>query len=102
MSATEEKSIKEIFWKGAVGIEQAQSAKQELLEAFESASEVHLDISEVDDLDVSAIQLILASCKEGTKRGIPFFLTGKIPEVIDSFVKECGISLTDLNAKIKN
>ena len=94
-----ENSVKEIFWKGEAGIEQAESARNELLEAFKSAKEVHLDISEVDDLDISAIQLILSSYKESEKTGIPFSVVGKLPEVIDNFCKQCGIPLSDFNSK---
>ncbi len=88
-----------IKWVGEAGIEEAASEKAELLEAFETAKDVQLDISGVDDIDVSAIQVIIASFLEAEKRGVSFSITGEIPEVIEKFCKSCGVSLSEFNSK---
>ena len=93
--------VKIIKWVGAAGIEEAAAEKEELLAAFSEAKEVRLDISEVDDIDVSAIQIIIASFHEAEKRGVPFSITGEIPDVIEKFCKSCGVSLSEFNSKKK-
>ena len=91
---TDKKCVK---WNGNAGIEEAASAREELLAAFEEAKEVELDISEVDDIDVSAIQIIIACFKEAKKRNIPFSIAGKIPDAIEEFCRSCGVSLSEFN-----
>ena len=86
-----------VKWKGNAGIEEAAQSREELLEAFDSATEVQLDISEVEDIDVSAIQIIIASFKEAKKRNIPFSISGVIPDTIEQFCRSCGVSLSEFN-----
>jgi anti-anti-sigma regulatory factor len=90
-----------IKWTGEAGIEEAAAAREELLDAFNNANEVQLDISSVDDIDVSAIQIIIASFLEADKNGKRFSIIGEIPDVIEKFCKSCGVSLSEFNSKKK-
>ncbi|MBQ0052692.1 MAG: STAS domain-containing protein [Treponema sp.] len=84
-----------IKWQGTAGIEQAHSLQEELLKAFNKSNRVLLDISEVEDIDITGIQLIIAARKEADATEKAFFITGKIPEAISEFTAACSISLTD-------
>ncbi len=86
---------KTVKWQGTAGIEQVNTLKDSLLDAFKKSSEVRLDISKVDDIDITGIQVILAAKKEAEKTGKEFFLTGEIPSVIDDFTKASAISLKE-------
>lgn len=73
-----------LLWKGTVGIENADSLKKELLDAFEKNQPVSLDISAVEDIDTSVLQIILAAKKEAEARKIPFSLD---PHISDAILK---------------
>jgi len=97
VAKTSDNDKKLVKWSGNAGIEEASSAREELLKAFDEGKEVQLDITEVDDIDVSAIQIIIACFKEAAKRGIPFSIAGVIPEAIEEFCRSCGVSLSEFN-----
>jgi len=81
-----------IVWKDDLTIEQVQTAHKELLDAFKSEKEVILDLSELSDLDLSAMQLILAAQKESEKTGVAFSIQGPIPDFINTVVNYLGIT----------
>jgi anti-anti-sigma regulatory factor len=80
-------SIYPLFWKGTAGIEQAGLLKKELLDAFEKQRTVSLDISAVEDIDTSAMQIILAATKEAEKKSGSFYITGTIPDSISKIIQ---------------
>lgn len=84
-----------IKWQGNAGIEQAHKLRDELLEAFKKTSEIRLDISDVDDIDITGIQIIIAARKEADKNGKSFFITGKIPKAIEEFITASSITLDE-------
>ena len=82
-----------IVWKESVGIEQAIALKNELLEAFESSKKIYLDLSAVEDIDTSAIQLILSAEKEGERRSVPFSVLNTVPESVSAIVSLLNLTL---------
>lgn len=84
-----------VKWQGNAGIEQAHKLRDELIEAFKKNSEIRLDISEVEDIDITAIQIIVAARKEAEKNGKSFFIMGKIPKAIEEFVTASSITLNE-------
>ncbi len=95
-------STETIVWKGTAGIEQAHILKDSLLAAFEKADSVQLDISSLEDIDITGIQIILAAKKEATKLNKSFCLTGVIPQPILEFTEANSIHFDALlNNSIK-
>ncbi|MBQ3671762.1 MAG: STAS domain-containing protein [Treponema sp.] len=82
-------------WQGTVGIEQAHAVSKALLEAINTHDDVRLDISEVEDIDITGIQIIISARKEADLQKKKFFITGKIPPVIEEFIVASSISLKD-------
>ena len=82
-------------WQGTIGIEQAHAVSKELLTAINKHDDVRLDISEVEDIDITGIQIIVSARKEAEKQKKTFFITGKIPPVIEEFIIASSISLKD-------
>ena len=80
MATETTKSIATVTWEDTVSVENAQKKKQELLKAFNSSDRIHLDISQVEDLDISAVQLILAAQKEALLR-ISLLVLPSVPPV---------------------
>lgn len=77
----------------SVGIEQAASIKKQLSEAIKSKKTVSLDISKVTDIDTSILQLILSAKKDADAKEKEFFITGTIPEEIQSLLSLLSLSL---------
>lgn len=96
MAAKKKEQDKNIIkWKESAGIESSQKLREELLDAFKSSSAIFLDISELEDIDLTGIQLIISAKKEADSQKKTFFIIGSIPEAISEYVSGCGISLDD-------
>ena len=93
MAAKKSDSIT-VKWHGTAGIEQAHSLRDELLTAFKK-DKVLLDISEIEDIDITGIQIIVSAKKEAEKTKKQFFITGTIPDVIAEFISASSISLAE-------
>lgn len=76
------KSTTTLEWEDNIGIEQASSLKEELLEAINKYKTTLLDISQITDMDTSIIQLILSAQAEAKSQEKEFFISGEIPEGI--------------------
>ncbi len=96
MAEQAKKSATTVVWSDTVSIENAQKKKQELLKAFNSSDMILLDISNLEDLDISAVQLILASEKEALMRKKKFKLVGEIPQNFVNFFCRIGIPIDEL------
>lgn len=84
-----------IEWTGTAGIEQAKKLHDDLMESFSKNTHILLDISKLEDIDITGVQLIIASHKEAEKQKKTFYLTGTIPQAILNFTSCCGVSLED-------
>ncbi len=82
-----------VTWQGSAGIEQAFSLKEGLLKAFEGNSKVLLDISQIEDIDITGIQIIVSAEKEAISQNKQFFIAGNVPKQISDFISLTGISL---------
>lgn len=96
MATETTKSIITVTWDDTVSVENAQKKKQELLKAFNSSDTIHLDISQVEDLDISAVQLILASQKEALSRKKEFKIVGEVSSNLSDFFCRIGIPMSNL------
>lgn len=82
-----------VKWTGTAGIESAKKLQTELQKAINGNQEVFLDLSELEDIDLAGIQIILAAHKEAESRQKTFLLKSQIPQAILEYVSGCGISL---------
>ena len=96
MATETTKSIATVTWEDTVSVENAQKKKQELLKAFNSSDRIHLDISQVEDLYISAVQLILAAQKEALLRKKEFKIVGDVSSTFSDFFCRIGISMDNL------
>ena len=93
MAGQTKKSATTVVWDDTVSIENAQKKKQELLKAFNSSEVILLDISKLEDLDVSAVQLILAAEKEAILQKKKFKIIGEISQNFVDFFCRIGIPM---------
>ncbi len=80
-----------IVWKETVTIENSQEKTQELLNAFNTSKEIALDMSELENIDVTGVQLIIAAQKEAIRKKTVFKIIGTIPPAIASYFTCIGI-----------
>ena len=90
MAASDAKKI--IKWQGSLTIEKADALKQEFLQAFDSAKEILLDISAIEDIDTAIIQLIFSA--EAAKRGVKFQVDKNISPAVMQFLKLLNLELS--------
>lgn len=95
-NSTNEQTIK---WTGTAGIESADKLQKELFKALNSTSVLFLDLAEVEDIDLTGIQLILAAQKEAQAQKKEFFVKDSVPPAIYEYVSGCGIDLNSLIQK---
>ena len=94
--ANKENTSITIVWEDSVTVDNAQEKKQELLKAFNNNTEILLDISKLEDIDISAVQLIIACQKEANLKGLTFKVVGNITPAFTDFFCRIGIPITDL------
>ena len=72
----------------------SDAMKQEFLQAFDSAKEILLDISAIEDIDTAIIQLIFSAGKEAAKRGVKFQVDKNISPAVMQFLKLLNLELS--------
>ena len=85
-----------IKWDNAVTIENVAQKKTELLKVFNSNQEIFLDIYQLDDIDISGVQLIIAYKKKTQIRNLNFKVTGDISSNLRNFFQRIGIPIDKL------
>jgi anti-anti-sigma factor len=83
----EKESMKVINLEGSLGIHKAHSIKEEITEAVEKNKKVMINLSHVESIDLSIIQLLYAARRYAEKKKRELHLTGNLQdEVRDSFL----------------
>ncbi len=88
-----------VVWvEGKATIQGADELKAALVETFESASEVMLDVSRVTEIDAAFLQLFCAAQKSAAAANKVFHLGGCFPEALAKGFVEAGFTLPPLMA----
>jgi anti-anti-sigma factor len=93
-----------IAWHGKVSIENAGKLKDEITQAFAQNDSLALDLSRVETIDTSGIQLLVAMIKEAQNKNIALVFEGQVPKEVNrrllmgGFVKQ---AVTDGNQLIQ-
>ena len=78
---------------GILVVDYAQNIKKELVDTLDNLDEtVEIKICEVDDIDISFIQLIIAYTKRITEKGIKFQLKWELEEDQRLLFENVGLS----------
>ncbi|MCL2520832.1 MAG: STAS domain-containing protein [Spirochaetaceae bacterium] len=75
--------VQKIVWHGKVSIENAEKFKNEILEALAGNSTLIMDLSRVESIDTSGVQLLVATVKEAKKQNITLAVEGHIPKEVN-------------------
>jgi anti-anti-sigma regulatory factor len=89
-------SIKILSYEGPVGIEKAAKIKEEILRMLEKNKIVTVNMSRIQEIDLSFIQIIYAARREAGKVGKEFHISGTLSDsvkntfLVGGFCKEIG------------
>ena len=75
-----------------VDISSAAELKKLLLLAMQSGKEILVDLESATELDVTALQLLVAAGREAQRRQIKFSVAGIVPEAISSKAMQAGFA----------
>jgi anti-anti-sigma regulatory factor len=75
---------------GAIDIGCAQELKKLLLQGLKAGSEVRVMLTDVTDLDVTAVQLLWAAKREARASSVGFAFEGQMPEPVSAALAEAG------------
>jgi anti-anti-sigma regulatory factor len=80
-------ALKVLSYEGSLGIEQASSLQSAWRFLLESGHSLIINLSRVDDVDLSFIQLVLSAKSSAAKAGLSLQVANLVsPAVLDGFV----------------
>ena len=91
-------SVATVKWEGDVLADTAAKCKEDLVNAFAASDTVMLDLSACAQIEVPAIQLIIAAALEAANTGKKFSLAENVPPEIKRDFELAGVSLAGLTA----
>jgi len=77
---------------GDLTMAEAQETQKVLLEAIEEVDTLHLDLKEIESVDVSFIQLLCAAHRECFLSEKDIFLQGGVSDIIENLLERAGYS----------
>jgi anti-anti-sigma regulatory factor len=81
--------------KGALTLANAESTKAALLAGLDAGA-IMLDCSDVEDVDVTGVQLLLAACRSAAARDNAFGLAAPLPAFLAETFERCGLPASSL------
>lgn len=81
----------------SAGIEDAEGVKQEMVEYLSAVSECILDLSSVEEIDLSIVQLLIAFIKEGYSQGKSVVAKGPLTDDLCSKLTFSDYIVSDQN-----
>lgn len=77
---------------GEINISSAVELKSTLIDALASKKEIRLTLEGATELDITALQLLLAAERGAAKAGILFALEGSVPDHISTGMTDAGLA----------
>jgi anti-anti-sigma factor len=85
---------------GEVTILQAAELKQVLVQALKEGKDLRLHLEAVTEMDITALQLLLAADREAKKLGVGFFTVGSVPGELFAAAIEVGLEGFPVHAEV--
>ena len=99
MADPQKQAVSTVKWSGQILADSAAKCRDELLSAFSSGDRILLDLSECSQIDVPAIQLILASSLEAASTGKKFSIDRSFSPEIQRAFELAGVNIGSLIAE---
>lgn len=95
MGPATEENMRVITPTGGMTVDRAEEIKQEILSTLNAVDRVIVNMSHVDEVDLSFIQILLAAEKEARALGKEFRLSGDVAESVRSAFLTGGFSRSE-------
>lgn len=93
MAETRQESVATVKWSGEVFTDSVLKCRDDLLKAFSEADKISLDLSDCSEIDISAIQLIIAASLEAANTGKKFSIAGSVSPQVKNAFSISGVNL---------
>ncbi len=87
-----QKKVVKILLQGYLAIYNAEALQKEMLAALKKESGIVLDFSQLEELDVSILQLLYSLISEATQKGIPLTFEGPVSDTVKRCFAITGFS----------
>lgn len=94
-----QESVATVRWEGEVLADAAKKCKEDLAAAFSSSDRVVLDLSACTQIEVPAIQLVVASGIEAANTGKKFSLAESLPPSVRRAFELAGVNANGFMAE---
>jgi anti-anti-sigma factor len=81
-----------VHLEGEIDIAGAAELKKLLLQALASGKQLRIDLEHATELDITALQLLLAAEREAHRSNLGFGLAGRLPEEISAAAMDAGFA----------
>ena len=92
-------AVATVKWEGEVLADTAAKCKEDLVNAFAASDTILLDLSSCAQIEVPAIQLIIAATLEAANTGKKFSISEDLSPEIKRAFELAGVSLANLTAQ---
>ena len=93
-----QESVATVKWEGEVLADTAAKCKEDLVNAFAASNSIQLDLSGCTQIEVPAIQLIVAATLEAANTGKSFSIAENLPPEIKRAFELVGVNIASLTA----
>jgi len=90
MNVADDSTHAKVLVKGSLTIDNIAEFRQTLVEALEASNRVVLDLGELQEVDITAVQTICSACKTAAASQRSLSAEGQIPDCFQEFGKGIG------------
>ena len=88
---TKESTKREVVLSGSLSLGAASAIRQQLLDAFDEADTVKLLLHDIDDIDLSIVQIICAAHRSAILKNKTLILQDNLPELFAQIIEDAGL-----------
>ena len=83
---------KEVVLSGSLALRSAGEIRKQLLRAFEEADKVSLLFRDVEEVDLSLVQIICAAHHSAVRNGKTLTMQGSLPDAFTQVIDDAGLN----------
>ena len=88
---TKEATVREVVLSGSLSLRSASEIRQRLLAALDEADTVKLLLRDIEDVDLSLVQIICAAHRSALLKNKALVLQDKLPEMFAQIIEDAGL-----------
>ncbi len=88
---TKESTVREVMLSGSLSLRSASEIRQRLLAALDEADTVKLLLRDIEDVDLSLVQIICAAHRSAILKNKSLILQNDLPEMFVQIIEDAGL-----------